>query len=117
MRLKKGVYLLDMDEFLQYLSNKRIANAKIRAFYAQWVHMLYNFVDKRHTDPLLDTDIEKFLATMGGTHHDWQVKQAEDAIRLYLYFQSQSKSLQVKKLRFLSVCGRTPLNRWLRLCV
>jgi len=33
------------------------------------------------------------LSRLSDKHHDWQVQQAEEAIRLYLYFQNQSSTL------------------------
>ena len=83
---KKGVYLFAMDDFLQYLSQKRIVDAKKRSFFALWVRNFYHFLHRRPDLPFADDEIKCFLAALSDTHEDWQVQQARDAIRLYRYY-------------------------------
>lgn len=78
-----------MDYFIQYLEKKHIGNAKTRPFFAKWVRNLYKFINKRPGQPIQDSDIKSFINTIRLTHEDWQVQQAEDAIRLFIYFQNQ----------------------------
>jgi hypothetical protein len=48
-----------------------------------------SYIRDRHREPIrpfADGEIERFLVAFNEIHEDWQVQQAEDAIRLYLYF-------------------------------
>lgn len=78
-----------MEKFVRYLSKKHIGNAKQRSYYGQWVSNLYRYVKKSPGQRVDDFEIKGYLSFLGDTHHDWQVQQAKDAIRLYLYFQSK----------------------------
>jgi site-specific recombinase XerD len=75
-----------MDDFLQYLAQKRIVDAKMRSFYAIWVRNFYHFLHKRPGSPFADDEIKRFLVALSDTHEDWQVQQATDAIRLFRYY-------------------------------
>lgn len=86
-----------MDKFIQFLEKKRIVNAKKRSYYAQWVRNFYRFAGKGMHGPLQDKEIKQFLLSIMDTHHDWQVKQAEDALHLYSYFQRQPQTAQITK--------------------
>ncbi len=80
-----------MDDFIQYLNQKRIVTPKQRQFFAIWVRNLYHFLEKSPGQPIANDDIQRFLATLGDTHQDWQVQQAKDAIQLYRYFLDQAR--------------------------
>ena len=86
-----------MDEFVHYLRKKRIANAKKRAYYAQWVRNLFRHIGKKPGHSIRDLEIKQFLSEISDSYQDWQVRQAQDAIRLYLYYQGQPKTTQVTK--------------------
>ena len=81
-----------MDDFLEFLSKKRIVTAKQRPFYAIWVRNMYHFLRHMPGSPVSDDDVNRFIATITDTHQDWQVQQAKDAIRLYRYFLDQPRA-------------------------
>ena len=83
-----------MDEFIQFLEKKRVANPKKRSFYALWIRNLYNFLNKRPGDLLNDDEIARFLSDIGGTYHDWQVQQAQESIQLYLHYQRKPRNFR-----------------------
>lgn len=112
----KGDCLFAMDAFTQFMNKKRIVNAKQRTYYAQWVRKLYRFADKKQGQPLKDGEIKAFIASIGDSHQDWQVKQAEDAIRLYLFFQNQPKPSQRIDHPVNGEDGQPPWSRWSHPC-
>lgn len=87
---KKGIYIFAMDDFLQYLSKKRIVDAKRRSFYSLWVRNFYHFLGKRPGRSFTDDEIKRFLAALRETHENWRIQQATDAIRLYRYYLDRS---------------------------
>jgi hypothetical protein len=82
-----------MDDFLEFLSKKRIVTAKQRPFYAIWVRNMYHFLRHMPGSPVSDDDLNRFIATITDTHQDWQVQQVKDAIRLYRYFLDQPRAV------------------------
>jgi integron integrase len=89
---KKGVYLFAMDDFIQYLSKKRIVDAKKRSFYALWIRNFYHFIHRQVGRPFSDDEMKRFLVAISDTHENWQVDQSKDAIRLYRYYLDRPKA-------------------------
>ena len=81
-----------MDDFVQYLSKKRIVNSKQRSFYALWVRNFYHYLNQKPGRPFSDDQVKRFLVVLSDTHEDWQVEQAKDAVRLYRYYQDNASS-------------------------
>jgi len=81
-----GIFLFAMDDFIQYLSRKRIVSPKQRQFFAIWVRNFYHFLERSPGQPVSNDDAQRFLASLDDTHQDWQVQQAKDAIQLYRYY-------------------------------
>jgi len=55
-------------------------------YYIAWVSKFYSFIDKTSGSNVTPEDIERFLKDSSLHHEDWQINQANDAIRLYLFF-------------------------------
>lgn len=69
--------------FQNYLLEKgRVASKKI-PFYLQWVHKYQNFIRENGAD----NSIWAFQKTLISQCEDWQIDQAADAVKQYLYFQ------------------------------
>jgi len=59
-------------------------------FYLKWVTDCYAFLGQP-TSELLSLDAKQhFLSHLAKAHQDWQVRQAEQALRLYSYFLSST---------------------------
>lgn len=81
-----------LDKFLNYLPNKQIIKPSQRSFFVQWVAELYKFCKKEPGQDLTWEQINQFIAQLAESREDWQVQQAKDAIRLYLYFKNKSST-------------------------
>ncbi|MDQ7786068.1 MAG: site-specific integrase [Thermodesulfovibrionales bacterium] len=55
-------------------------------YYVKWVSDCYRFVDKPETQSLTNEQTAEFLSRLTKKHEDWQVQQADRALRLYGYF-------------------------------
>lgn len=80
-----------LDDFLAFLQAKRILKPSQRPFYVEWISGLfrYSLCKDPHRIPNQD-EIDSYLAWLSESRENWQVQQARDAIRLYLYFKNQS---------------------------
>jgi integron integrase len=80
-----------LNSFKEYISKKGSVKSQYIPFYLKWVAACYAFLDVSDS-ARIDSDRKKqFLTHMAKTHEDWQVKQADAALRLYQYFLAQSE--------------------------
>ena len=83
-----------LSELKKYLSNLGRIKPKTIPYYLKWVADFYTFTGKRISEPFRNAEKEQFLAHLAQNHQDWQVKQADDALKLFDYFlASRNKSL------------------------
>lgn len=84
-----------MKEFREYLTGKARVKEKYVSYYLRWVEEGYNFLDIQKDKSLSRQQKEAFLKHLSESHEDWQVKQADTALRHYAYFLSlKDTSLQ-----------------------
>jgi len=75
--------------FEQFLVSNGAVQQKQIPYYVRWVRECYA-VCKGSTDKILSADQKKqFLDMLENSREDWQVKQAEQALRLYTFFVSR----------------------------
>jgi hypothetical protein len=76
---------LTLPEFQEYLRTKSLVNVKYIPFYANWASKFLTF-SKNEGNLSHDLQVQKFLDLLKGQENiaDWQVKQAGDAIQLYV---------------------------------
>ena len=75
--------------FEQFLISNGATPQKHIPFYIKWVTNCYASL-KSPTDKILSADQKKqFLDMLGNSREDWQVKQAEQELRLYAFFVSR----------------------------
>jgi len=74
--------------FQSFLVSKSSVNKKNASYYIRWVSSCYAFTNQPFSDVLTQTQKQDFLKHFAKTHEDWQVKQAETALRLYDYYLS-----------------------------
>ena len=79
-----------MDDFKAYILSSRIANEKSAEFYIHWVTGFYKYCSKDPGDPVTQEVIDEYLAYLAKRKEDWQVRQASDAIQIYLFFKKRN---------------------------
>ena len=73
-------------EFESYLSNKNHIKDKYVPYYMKWVSECYSYLDESVESRLPADRIKTFLSHLSKNHEDWQVNQADYALRLYQFF-------------------------------
>ena len=74
--------------FRQFLLRKASIKPQYIPFYLKWVSDCYAYLDTPSDSRLSSEQKKQFLSHMAKNHEDWQVKQADAALRLYDYFLS-----------------------------
>ncbi len=82
-------------QFETFLAAKGQVKSQYIPFYIKWVAGCYKHLGIPLDIRLSVEQKKQFLAHMGKTQQDWQVKQAEAALRLYDYFLSDTDSAPV----------------------
>jgi integron integrase len=78
--------MADLAEFEKYLADRRLIPEKHRPFFLHWVDRFLSFCEKQNSLPTDDRQIEPFLHLLGKSKEDWQIKQAREALRIYIFF-------------------------------
>ncbi|MDT8317170.1 MAG: phage integrase N-terminal SAM-like domain-containing protein [bacterium] len=78
-----------LNEFKEYLLQKGKVKANQIPYYLKWTGDCYTFLDLSDSTLLTSDRKKEFLLHLAKTHEDWQVNQADTALRLYGYFLSQ----------------------------
>lgn len=81
-----------MEKFETYLKSRRITNEKNHVFYLQWITQFYGFCGKHPEDDVGQAEVEQYLANLSKRKEDWQVRQASDAIQVYLFFKKKNRT-------------------------
>ncbi len=84
-----------LKEFREYLLQKGKTKANQIPYYLKWIGECYSFLDLSDSTFLSSDQKKQFLTHMAKTHEDWQVDQADTALRLYHYFLSQKLKVAV----------------------
>lgn len=66
-------------------------------YYVSWVSRFFAYHNKKPGDALAPKEIDKFTHDLNKTYEEWQVNQARDAIRLYLFFRSKASQKHTPK--------------------
>jgi hypothetical protein len=77
-----------MEGFEEYLVRKAFIQEKYVPYYLKWVYYCYSFTDQPDTCLLTSDQVQNYLNHISKTREDWQVQQAEAALRLYGYYLS-----------------------------
>lgn len=76
--------------FKKYLAEKALVQNKYVPYYLKWVANCYAFLGKHESAGLSLKDRESFLEYLAKSHEDWQVSQADNALRIYDFFLSSN---------------------------
>ena len=88
--------------FRQFLSIKERVPERNIPYYLKWVSDCYRFFNLSEMTPLENHQRAQFLTHLAKNHEDWQVEQADRALRLYEYFLSKTKTDQNEPVADLS---------------
>jgi hypothetical protein len=86
------VFLMEHLKF--YLLSKHVPNEKKAGFYLYWVNQFYNHCNKSISDRVESENIDRYLKSLARHREDWQIKQASEAIKLYLFFKRKNQATQ-----------------------
>lgn len=76
--------------FEAYLSDRRLVQKKQLPYFIRWASNYLSFCEKSGLGPDSESQVQAFLLVMAKSKEDWQVKQAREAIRLFLFHLSRS---------------------------
>jgi integron integrase len=76
--------------FETFLSKKETVKTQYLPFYLKWVSDCYAFLNEPLDNRLASEERKQFLTHIAKRHEEWQVKQADTALRLYDYFLSKA---------------------------
>lgn len=78
--------------FKQFLLEKKLVPANKTTFFLNWVDTFFKY-SKLPIDSLIsEKNIPQYLNYLKTTKEDWQVNQAQEALRLYIFFQWQNNN-------------------------
>ena len=97
-----------MEGFKSYLLSRHVPNEKQAGFYLYWVSRFYIHCNKSPGDRVESEDIEQYLKFLAKRREDWQVKQASEAIELYLFFKRKKQPIRAKRKQRLPVVLTKP---------
>jgi len=75
-----------LDAFKQFLSAKERLPEKNLHYYLKWVSDCYHYFNIPESQLLSNDQNSNFLNFLSKKHEDWQVQQADRALKLYGYF-------------------------------
>ena len=81
-----------LETFKSFLSSKGKVNDKYIPFYLKWITEGFSFLDIPLSQTITNEQKSQFLKHLSKSHEDWQVNQADHALRLYSYFLSKEHS-------------------------
>jgi len=87
-----------MEGFKSYLLSGHVPDEKKAGFYLYWVSRFYGHCNKSPGDKVESEDIDRYLKFLAKRREDWQVKQAGEAIELYLFFRRKKQATRNGKL-------------------
>ncbi len=93
-----------LPEFQKFLLEKKLAPERNVFFYALWTSKFFNYARKKQipSDKYQENAVFEFLEALKSDPNvsDWQIRQANDAIRLY-YFHYRDRGLNPANLSFI----------------
>jgi len=79
--------------FRDFLLQKQHIPEKKVPYYLRWVSQYQKFCRENPDQGIPPASVTSFVSALAKSHEDWQVLQARDAVRLYLYFSDTSLSI------------------------
>ena len=79
-----------LQEFEAYLADRQLVQKKQLPYFIRWVSNYLSFCEKSDSGPDSEDQVQAFLHVMAKSKEEWQVKQAREAIRLFLFYLSRT---------------------------
>ena len=79
-----------IEKFKLYLEDEKPVPSRLVRYYVAWVVRFFQFLGKSPGEATMSNELESFLSHLSMDQEEWQVKQAKDAVQLYLYFYLQT---------------------------
>ncbi|MCK5852056.1 integron integrase [bacterium] len=89
-----------MNEFQKYLIEKVHISEKYIPYYLKWVEIFLNQLSGNDKINFSSEEKENFLLFLSSEHEDWQIKQADHALRLYRHFVSIENKKKIPQPTF-----------------
>jgi hypothetical protein len=82
-----------MENFKNFLLSKQLIQQKQCTYYIKWVSKFFSFQGKKESipDSISDKLINNYLLHLEKSYESWQVTQAEEALRLYIFYISKKE--------------------------
>jgi integron integrase len=80
-----------LDQFHQFLAKNGHIREKYLPYYVRWVSECYTFLNETIEHKISSEQKHQFLNHLSTSHEDWQLKQADHALRLYNFFLSHER--------------------------
>jgi integron integrase len=80
-----------LEPFRSYLSENAHIKVKYIPYYLKWISECYAYSNESIEHHISSEQKQRFLSHMSRSREDWQVKQADYAIRLYNFFLSRRR--------------------------
>ena len=74
------------ERFGRFLLDHRMTDEDHLRHYLNWVTACHHYLHQDVGSPLIGQDINRYLSHLGTHRDEWQVRQAEHAVRLYSYY-------------------------------
>ena len=81
-----------LHDFEAYLSDRPLVQKKQLPYFIRWASNYLSFCEKSGVRPDSESQVQAFLLFMAKSKEEWQVKQAREAIRLFLFHLSRTGS-------------------------
>jgi len=81
-----------MEQFKAYLTSSKLADERKAGYYLSWVARCYNFYKKKPKDKITSEEVEYYLQSLSKDREDWQIRQASEAIQLYLLYKERKNT-------------------------
>ncbi len=82
------------ERFSRFLEVSGSVGEKHRPYYVRWVASFYSFHNMPPSREVSNVQKRDFLSSLSRKYEDWQVKQADQALRLYGYFLSRFQAAE-----------------------
>lgn len=75
-----------MEQFTNYLISKSIVPKNQIPYYVGWVESFFRSLGRPISEKVTTEEIDQYVKGLTKTVEDWRVRQAEEAIRIFLFF-------------------------------
>ena len=89
-----------MEQLKRFLAGRGLVAEKKLPFYLNWLSKYASFSGQAPSDAMTVNEemISPFLLHLGKNYQEWQVNQAEDALRLLIFYRREGKRGEGRRL-------------------